>query len=425
MKTFLVLLLSSTSLLAQLPGGGLVGVPISSTGNNSGTTISNVCAYTVADNTNYILVTTAGTAATVGAYKFSNIYDTGDPDLGEGQVYTNAPGTYGLTIFPNGVDIFGKVTNSAGTLIYDNAGPSYGQWVTSGAGSGANPQPFIVFGNTTNCQDQIVPSSGAKMTMPPLSTNLYVNSAIGSDAFGTRGRMDLPYKTLYGALTNAVAYDTIYVSAGIYTEVNQLVNTIAGLRIIGASRESTYFLGAKEFRLGNSNYVANLTTDWTFITGVDHGAPTPATNCIIENVRAYGTSDCAYWVPYGGEMWNCKFTSQNDVLAFPSTSAFMTNVSAAFTINNCILQGGSSAGACISMQGFARIHVNGGQMKVSSSGRTVGGANGGAPTYSQNIVVLCNGVLMIAPASGQLATTSTGNGSIILTNNCLLRLDSY
>lgn len=287
-------------------------------GNTNGSlTVTQECYISTQSDTNTVIVSGAGTAGANGTYRYV------------------AGASYHFGGFGLKYDLAGHgawtITNSAGTYLYfdlnEGLSPATTGWFSE---NGANPAPTSIFGDITNCFGSFIADRPLRI---PFSTFVFV-STDGNDTNGVKGRLDRPFKTLYGAIAAASANDTILLGPGNFPSRETPLTTTTeewrppvGVRIIGfgpgvttiGSSNDLGSLAEEIMRLKSDSIVANLSFFGAIYIG---NAAFEATNCSFLNIDMVGERDCIYL-----EKWNglVRIEDCNLLSAFDTVSNFDLN----------------------------------------------------------------------------------------------------
>jgi hypothetical protein len=268
-----------------------------------------------------------------------------------------------------------------------------GIWTT--IQSSANPRPsFTSYGTNylTNYITQ-VQVGGASVPAPSLGNDLYVNAAIGNDLFARRGRPDLPYKTVYAALSDATNDDTILIAPGTYNETPFKFRIPPGIKLVGAGKRVTRIYahpaktGDANFDLSSSNVLSGFSTDFVislggYTTYPKYGSPT---NVFLQNIEAQGVGDVVYlsfWQSITAE--DCTFISHSDCFVNFQTDSLGTNAVA--ELHNCVLKtegSGILSNHGLANGGYGQLRMFGGSIEARNAASSAcvwapGGPPGGS-----------------------------------------------
>jgi hypothetical protein len=365
-------------------------------------------------NTNVILISGAGTAAVNDTYTVQST----SPDL----LYVNSS-AINLAYVPDDPKYVWKITDSTKRVLYgswaDDVRETNG-WATVG---GLAPAPSaIAYGASlvTNFVTQLA-VAGAAVPGPSLGNELYVNAAIGNDAFAQRGRPDLPFATVYGALQAAGPGDVVQVAAGVYNETPFRLTLPPGVKLIGAGKRVTCIYGHPaatgdaDLDLSTSNVLSSFSTDFVISLG-GYNQVYPAygatTNAFLENIEATGVGDVIYanwW--RGFRAINCDFTSKSD--CFADAQLVDSGTNAVAELYNCRLQAGWHG---VVSFGRGQIRVFGGLIdaRISTSGACAAAYDSHYPGASIELcsVALRNRALRPGAQSYAVLNQSSGNCSV-------------
>jgi hypothetical protein len=321
---------TNSPVYASLTLAGATNVVISAT---------NDYVVTTPSATNTIIVTGAGLTDANGVYTLQSSSPL---------VYVNTQGLSFLYL-PNDEDYPWQIQTSTGTLLYGTFATDFTdfqQWRAVGPDTSPRPDS-VTYGVSlvTNYVTRLM-VSGASMPAPSLGNDLYVNATIGNDILAQRGRPDLPFKTVYGALRAATNNDTVVVAPGTYNETPFKMTLPTGLKLLGAGRGVTRIYGhpastgQANLDLGSSNVLSGFTTDFILsLGGYDSGAPGygPVTNVVLDSIMATGVADVVYLRLWQGFRANdCTFNSQSDCVVDFQTDPVGTNAVA--ELYNCSLK---------------------------------------------------------------------------------------
>jgi hypothetical protein len=322
---------------------------------------------------NRVFITGAGADAANGQYWL--IQTKPSP------VYGNNRGVT-LTFLPENLDYSWQIADPTGGLLYgcvSDDPTDAAQWQT--LNTAAAPRPATICYGTnylTNTLAQLQ-ISGLAAPAPSLGNNLYVNAAIGNDLFASRGRPDLPFRTLQAALAAATNDDVIRLEPGLYLETPFIATLPVGVRIIGAGKGATTVLahpattGQANLDLSSSNVLSSFTTDFLISLGGSYSGayPTygPATNVLLDSIEARGVGDVVYLQTWQSiRAVNCSFFSHSDCFVDFQSEPIGTNALA--ELLNCELKSigpGGLLNNAIVNGGRGQMHVAGGSIEIQNS----------------------------------------------------------
>lgn len=319
---------------------------------------TNLIINQISDNTNFIVVYGVGDVASQGTYQFKDIVN------GIAR-YSNLSGNGRFVSWdPNGFD-FGldgpfAITNGSGGELYISSGVSLNQpsllpQVFNKGAIGTAPGGTITWG--TNVTPTTFPqfiSVPVDVALPTVQSNYWFVRTNGNDLTATRGRMDLPAKTLRRVFTNAVAGDVVFIGGGHFTneigrgDVLQYpqVQFPANFVVKGAGIGVTFIDGKPTsgiWNLGNSNVISDFTATNLWIYDAIIGT---ITNIEIHDIEDVAQGDVIVFQNGIGGMvsiWNCRLGGNSDKIAdlTPPLSAVITNTF--IDVNNITIFGGSGA----------------------------------------------------------------------------------
>ena len=375
---------------------------------------TNQTVVTTPPNTNVIMVSGAGVDAANGTYTLQDV----SPNL----IYSNANGM-ALANLPDDSDYAWQIISPAGAVLYgswaDDLREVNGWQVLGGTG----PRPSAVSYGVNVVTNSVMQLGlvGAKVPGPALGNDLYVNGAIGNDLFAQRGRPDLPFQTVYAALSAATNDDTVWVAAGVYNEKPFRIYMPRGIKIRGAGKRVTAvyghpaYTGDAAFQLTSSNVLSSFTTDFVIGLGGYPGAGSGygATNVLLENLEATGVGDVVYGTMWQGlRAFDCEFTSQSDCFADAQTDDSGTNAVA--ELYNCRLFGGWHG---IANFGRGQIRMFGGSIeaRTSGSGACVFGWDAGRPGATIELSGVSLRHSAISPDGTAYAIHNQSGGNCVIT----------
>ncbi len=402
------------------------GILLTSGGSNVVLSATNTYATTPFSDTNWIYVSGAGRAEANGAYGIQS----SSPTL----AYTNVNGMT-FVYFPDELaDYVWEIIDPSNVALYganqfnfmdvENVG------IWSAIDSSARPRPSSVSYGTNYVTNYIaqLQIGGASVPAPSLGNDIYVNSTIGDDLFARRGRPDLPYKTVYAALSAATNDDTILVAPGIYNEAPFKFRIPPGIKIIGAGKRVTRIYahpvktGDANFDLSSSNVLSGFSTDFVISLGGYTTYPKygPATNVFLQNIEAQGVGDVVYlnlWQSITAE--DCTFISQSD--CFVNFQADPLGTNAVAELHNCVLKTegtGTLSNHGLANGGYGQIRMFGGSIEAKNAASSVCvWAPGAAP----------GGTIELSAVALRYGTTNTaGRGYAILNasgTNCQITVN--
>lgn len=222
------------------------------------------------------------------------------------------------------------------------------------------------------------------------SNTIFVDAA-GNDTTGTRGRIDLPFLTISGALaaSGLASGDIIRVGPGTFTE-NAGIQLPSGVSLAGAGMGVTIIQSNMDTAAtnkvilspGNNSVISDLTVSGSSASAsMPFGAytsNTAATNVTCYRCKFAGISDGVYFNQTGvgsNYLYDCVITSQYDC------TFFNTDVTSVMELYNCTLiasGGGTTVRGIFNNGGIIRMYggsitVSGGSVAthcISSAGTT-------------------------------------------------------
>jgi hypothetical protein len=291
--------------------------------------------------------------------------------------------------------------------------------IWSAIDNSARPRPsFTSYGTNylTNYITQ-VQVGGASVPAPSLGNDLYVNSAIGNDLFARRGRPDLPYKTVYAALSAATNDDTLLVAPGTYDETPFTFRIPPGIKIIGAGKRVTRIYGhpthtgEANFDLSSSNVLSGFSTDFVislggYTTYPKYGA---ATNVFLQNIEAQGVGDVVYlniWQSITAE--DCTFISQSD--CFVNFQPYPLGTNAVAELHNCVLK--TQGTGILSNHGLA----NGGYGQIRMFGGSIDARNAASSACVWAPATVPGGSIELSAVALRYGTTNAAGRAYAILN---------
>lgn len=391
------------------------GLLLASGTSNAFIYATNTYVATPSPDTNWIYVSGAGRAGANGAYGIQSP----TPAL----VYTNSNGMR-FVYFPDEfADYVWEIIDPSNVPLYGanqfdfTDVENVGIWMT--IDTSAQPRPsFTSYGTNylTNYVTQLQ-VGGASVPAPSLGNDLYVNSAIGNDLFAQRGRPDLPYKTVYAALSAATNDDTILVAPGTYNETPFKFRIPPGIKLVGAGKRVTRIYGHPartgdaNFDLSSSNVLSGFSTDFVislggYTTYPKYGA---ATNVFLQNIEAQGVGDVvylSYWQSITAE--DCTFISHSDCFVNFQTDPLGTNAVA--ELHNCVLK--TEGSGVLSNHGLA----NGGYGQLRMFGGSVEARNAASSACIWSPSGLPGGSIELSAVALRYSTTNAAGRAYAILN---------